>query len=510
MHERPIDATFNRQRTVQNDLVTGLILETALPLILTQDANKANEPNHQFVPESADLKVLGDEVTILGKLSCPGHAVQIFSRLLRAKADGGVPPAISVDGPELPENLAKPTALPKGLPPPDRPTTGQARGREGKATTARTSGSNPPPLSARRWSRARPAGRGRIPGEMNGEPGKGGGRKGEPPAPIFLLCGETDFASPLGLSAVGGPGGDGQPGQDGADGGDGGKGFDAKMESLDRHLQDVDRRRGWGTGANGGVGGRGGQGGDGGKIIVHSLSTSPPVTIASDGGKPGSPGAGGKLGEKGLGGMGGDSTWRQMVMGPGSEIPGSPKGNDGQAGSPGETGKDAQPAQSGSASVNPRSKVPKDAGPARERQPAADAFQRARAEYLVTEPVRYELQLQSVVRTKDIVARGRNLVVAAAVGSDLADLGTKKALDDLGASLHVRVFDTTGPWPSTCGRTRSPAEKVGHSQAEAQGAQIEVRARDRLFSPRPIARGRVGKGNRSGAGGRLVLPRSRR
>src|SRR5262249_37136892 len=155
---------------------------------------------------------------------------------------------------------------------------------------------------------------------------------------IFLLCGETDFASPLGLSAVGGPGGDGQPGQDGADGGDGGKGFAAKVEVP--IFGTYRKSTAGGGGGAGGNGGGGGPGGERGKIIVRWLWTAPAVTTASDGGKPGSPGAGGKRGEKGLGGMGGNSDWISVTMGPGREIPGSPGGNDGQVGSPGDTGND--------------------------------------------------------------------------------------------------------------------------------------------------------------------------
>ncbi len=456
MQERPIDATFNCQRTVQNDLVTELVLETALPLILTQDANKANEPNYQFVPESADLKVFGDDVTILGKLSCPGCAVQIFSRLLRAKPDGGVPPAISVDGPELPEKLAKPTALPKGESPPDRPTTVKLwKGKKGD--DGYNDRVQPWPLEHEKMEPGKAGWSGPDhPGEMNGEPGNRG-EKGTAAGVIFLLCGETDFASPLGLSAVGGPGGDGQPGQDGADGGDGGKGFDAKVEVPVLNTYRMSTAGGdGGTGGNGGVGGQGGQGGDGGKIIVHSLSTSPPVTTASDGGKPGSPGAGGKRGEKGFGGNGGDSTWVSVTMGPGREIPRSPRGNDGQAGSPGKTGNDAQPAQSGSASVNPRSKVPKDVLAKLDSVSQLQMlFERARAEYLVTEPVCYELQLQSVVTTNDIVARGRNLVVVAAVNYTWPPA----------SSLHVRVFDSNGtlavdmPEDALCGEERLDALK---------------------------------------------------
>src|SRR5262249_42457535 len=144
--------------------------------------------------------------------------------------------------------------------------------------------------------------------EMWGEPGKDGD-KGNSAGAIFILCGETDFAMPLCLSAVGGPGGNGQPGQDAADGGDGGKGFDA--EAINPLVGAYKKSTPGGNGGRGGVGGRGGQGGqggDGGKIVLLSLQkTSPLVKTACAGGRSGTPGAGGKRGEKGLGGAGGNS-----------------------------------------------------------------------------------------------------------------------------------------------------------------------------------------------------------
>src|SRR5262245_58689739 len=236
MHERPIDPTFNRQRTIEKrtvggtevEVVTELVIETALPLVLTQDRNKANESNHQFIPESAHLKVFGDEVTILGKLSLPGRTVQIFSRLLHARADGGVGPAISVDGPELPEKLAKPKALPKGESPPDKPTKIKVRkGKKGE--DGYNERVEPAWLQGEKMEAGQSGWSGRDhPNEMEGEPGRDG-EKGLAAGAIFILCGETQFGATLTLSAVGGPGGDGQPGQDGADGGDGGKGFDAEV-----------------------------------------------------------------------------------------------------------------------------------------------------------------------------------------------------------------------------------------------------------------------------------------
>ena len=72
----------------------------------------------------------------------------------------------------------------------------------------------------------------------------------------------------------------------------------------------------------------------------------------------------------------------------------------------------------------------------------------------MTEPVGYELQLQSVVTTNDIVARGRNLVVAAAVSYTWPPRA---------GSLYVRVFDTNGtlavdvPGAALCGEERLDA-----------------------------------------------------
>ena len=141
MSERPIDSTFNRQQTVVKEnidrtvveMVTELVIETALPLVLTQDPGKANKPNHQFVPESARLKVFGDEVTVLGKLSMPGRNVEIVARVLRARADGHVQPAINVDGPELPEETGQAGRSEEGSP--ARPHQGQ--GGEGDTRQVR-------------------------------------------------------------------------------------------------------------------------------------------------------------------------------------------------------------------------------------------------------------------------------------------------------------------------------------------------------------------------------------
>jgi hypothetical protein len=436
MHEI-VDPTFNRQRTVQKrtiggkevEVVTELVLETALPLVLTQDANKASEPNHQFVPESAHLKVFGDDVTVLGKLSCPGRSLQIFSRVLRAKSDGGVPPTISVDGPELPEASANPKALPKGASPPDKPTKVKVlKGRKGD--DGYNERVQPVYLEGEKMEPGKPGWTSvdHI-DEMWGEPGKPG-EKGFSAGEIFILCGETDFAAPLRLSAVGGPGGNGQPGQDGANGGDGGKGFDAEaVNPLVGAYRKSTAGGNGGLGGTGGRGGQGGQGGDGGRIVVHSLQkTYPTVDTACVGGRSGAPGGGGNGGEKGFGGAGGNSVWLSMVIGSGREIPGSPKGLDGHPGNAGLPGLDAPSSQSGSARATV-GEVPKEVlAQLASVSQLQMLFERIRADYLVTEAPGYDLHLQSVLRAEDIVAQGRNLVVAAAVGS----------------RLHVRVFDSSG------------------------------------------------------------------
>jgi hypothetical protein len=468
MPERPIDSTFNSQRTIEKrsiggqqvDVVTELVIDTALPLVLTQDTDKAGNPNHQLVPESADLKVFGDEVTILGKLNLPGRSAKIFARTLRARADGDVQPSICVDGPELPKELAKPEALPKGESPPDKPTKIKVR-KGKKGDDGYNERVQPFPLPHERMEAGKAGWSGPDhPGEMNGESGRDG-TEGLSAGGVFIVCGETDFAAPLTLSAVGGPGGDGQPGQDGADGGDGGKGFDVKVEALGTHRMSTAGGDG-GRGGTGGTGGRGGQGGDGGKIVVHSISNSPSIaTAACDGGKGGAPGAGGKRGEKGLGGAGGNPGYIQPSMGPGRTIPGSARGKDGLPGAPSSTGRDAPTSRSSSASVTTGEVSSEALAKLASVSQLQMLFERVRAEYLVTEPQGYDLLLQSVVRAKDIVAKGRNLVVVAAVGPGPFDpnLGEKAAP----GRLHIRVFD----WKGHVVADKPETELAGRERVEA-------------------------------------------
>ena len=495
---RPIDQTFNRQRTMVKETIDGqvfekvaeLVIETALPLVLTQDPRKANKPNHQFIPPSASLKVCGDEVTILGKLSMPGRDVEIFARLLRTRPDGGVQPAINVDGPAWPDKVANPKALDKGQTPERSTKSKRAKGENGKA------GFNDQAAAAHLPHEKKEAGGNgweapKHPDEMNGEHGTNG-KKGIDAGDVFIVCEQTDFSGPLSLSAVGGPGGKGQDGQPGADGGDGGKGCDADGNFGFVSYKESTAGGNGGQGGNGGDGGQGGQGGDGGKILVRSISTSPSVTTACQGGTSGLPGEGGKRGEGGQRGEGGKSAEfviRRMTAA--KHIPASPPGIAGKPGNVGKKGPLAPKCSAGSAKV--------DTGPVDGEKLAKLAsvtqlqmlFERVRAEYLVTEPQAYELLLQSVVKSKDIVEKGRDLVVAAAVGPQ----------------LHIRVFDVNG----NIAISKAESELAGGERLDALKRRLQalgLRFEPMDFSPRSVlaAGGWIKEADPEPAGGwRAVL-----
>jgi hypothetical protein len=404
--------------------VAELVIETALPLVLTQDPRKANKPNHQFIPDSARLKVYADEVTILGKLSM--RNVEIFARLLRTRADGDVQPAISVDGPAWPKKDANPRALNKGETPERSTKVKVPKGKKGEPGFNEQAAAAHLPKERKEpgengWSAPQ------HPDEMNGEPGRNG-KEGNRAGDIFIVCEQTDFSAPLSLSAVGGPGGKGQDGQPGADGGDGGKGFDADPDVQPVTYKHSTAGGNGGQGGNGGDGGQGGKGGDGGAIVFRSISTSPSVTTVCEGGTSGPPGEGGARGEGGLRGEGGKSGVFRIRGFASTDIPASPPGEHGQPGNVGNRGPAALLSNAGSAKVDTgQVNIEKLAELASVSQ-LQMLFERIRAVYLVTEPQPYDLLLQSVIRSKDIVEKGRNLVVAAAVGS----------------RLHIRAFDANG------------------------------------------------------------------
>ena len=177
-----VDPTFNLQRTFEQrtvgnqteQVVTELVVETAQPLILTQDPQKANQLNHLYVADTAGIKVYGDEVTVSGTLSFPGRNVVIFARILRAEADGASPPVISVDGAALPEEIAKPKALVQGAASPSNPTKAKLKkgAKGGDGHNDRAEGIHMP------WETSSPGQPGwsgpEHSNEMNGEPGEGG------------------------------------------------------------------------------------------------------------------------------------------------------------------------------------------------------------------------------------------------------------------------------------------------------------------------------------------------
>ena len=420
-----IDWTFNLQRTeeeqtvrgIKRKVVTSLEVETALPLVLTQNAAKAGNENHLFVPESASLTIFGDEVTISGPLKTPGRKIVIFARALRAEADGANDPVICVDGAAWSENEAKPKAKGK-----------LAKGQNG--SDGYNQRVQPIPLPNERevpgqpgWSAAD------HPDKMNGEGGEHG-LQGQAAGHVWILCQKTDFGGSdgkLGISAVGGLGGEGQPGQEGADGGDGGKGSDFKREFIGYRLPT--NGGDGGIGGAGGTGGQGGQGGDGGNIVVHSLTALPALTVAFQGGNGGAPGArgkGGSGGGQGLGGAGGFYAPPGSALG--REIAAASDGRRGRDGDNGLEGPKAPESQAGSASLTnhevPNTAVAELASVSQLQM----LFERARADYLVTEKPSYTLRLMTIATKEELPDLGNNAVVVAFIGG----------------AFHIRIFDADG------------------------------------------------------------------
>jgi len=209
-------------------ILTQVSIETARPIVLTQDLTKAGD-KYVYLPSTASISIHGDEVTVCGKLSFPSQNVVIFARVLGAEDDGANPACISVDGAPLVRKVAQPEALPKGVTPENKPgiVPKVAVGKPG-------------------WLlRDHP--------EMNGEdgdPGSGGNVAGN----VWICCHKTSFGGTerkLTITAKGGPGGDGQPGQDGADGGSGHNGKSLKFVLDTYELPE--------RGTDGGDGGNGGQ-----------------------------------------------------------------------------------------------------------------------------------------------------------------------------------------------------------------------------------------------------------
>jgi hypothetical protein len=112
---KPLDDT--------STIVDELSIETARPIVLTQDREKVKDTrrNYVYLPSTATIDIHGDEVTVCGKLSFPGRQVVIFARVLAAEDDGANPAAISVDADLLTDDDAHPAALVKGQSPKNQP-----------------------------------------------------------------------------------------------------------------------------------------------------------------------------------------------------------------------------------------------------------------------------------------------------------------------------------------------------------------------------------------------------
>ena len=394
-------------------IVTKVSIETARPIVVTQDPEKAGDQrrNYIYLPSTATIDIHGDEVTVCGKLSFPGREVVIFARVIAAEDDGANPATISVDAAPLADDkVAHPAAVPKGTSLTNKPD--QPKVAVGKPE----------------WLlRDHPEMNG-----YNGDPGNVGNAAGN----VWLCCHKTSFCGTehkLIITAKGGPGGDGQPGQAGADGGSGHHG-----KSAAGSLIYPEAGTKGGDGGTGGKGGKAGKGGNGGRIIFHCLTSQPAVSVHYGGGDPGARGEGGARGDRGQGGIGGQGGWvSRAAGGPGPPlmeyIEPAPNGPDGQYGEPGERGDEADPSQGGSSTITWGKVDSTDLVRLASVTQLQMLFERTRADYLVTETRDYSVRLMACAPPQgsvlpDLVNDGTNLVV---VG---------RSRD----GLHVRIFDATG------------------------------------------------------------------
>jgi hypothetical protein len=291
-----IDPLYNIKRTeVEKTLpgssepikvTTNVVVETALPLGITQDADEAKEKNYLLLPKTAHINIRAYDLTISGALEFPARDVAIFTSILRIAANA-TPPVIAVDGMAPPENLEQLRPAPRQRPQqldegtPGDPGYNDTVAGPGGGRTCKDGGPG--------WSGPD------HPVEMNGRDGKNGAdwagvyasdgsveKRGDAGS-IFICC--ERMVVPLGqiltLSANGGPAEPGQPGQDGAKGGTGGAGFDGVVRAPGVSYSGP---TGGGAGGKGGDGGKGGKGGKGGNITVHCSAAPPPVSCSVSGG----------------------------------------------------------------------------------------------------------------------------------------------------------------------------------------------------------------------------------
>ena len=402
-----VDPLFNLQRTEEGNVLRAVEVETARPLTLTQDSAKAATPGHLFLAPTANVTIFGDEVTVSGKLEFPGRNLVIFARILRAEPDGITPPAISVNGPEQTKKKEQSVQNAKG----DDGEHGKierAPGIWGKEGEKNTDGGTAP----------------YDPAKMNGKSGDPG-EPGHPAGSVSICCEQCDFGGDdrkLTITADGGRGGEGQQGQNGAKGGKGGDGADYRAFFPVGFVQATNGGDG-GRGGDGGKGGQGGQGGKGGQIVFYSAlaDPEPKLTLSyagGPGGTPGRPGDGGEGGPKGIGG-GGDGT---------KMFPNAPDGNVGTKGGDKGPGDPAPASVAGSKSVGHGPLESSNLIKIARVSHAQMLFERVRADYLVTEPADYSIQLMVANSEAELPKIGKNLIVVGLVGP----------------GLRIRIFDAKG------------------------------------------------------------------
>jgi hypothetical protein len=354
-------------------VTTELRIEAAGEIVLTQAESSAGVPGHVYVPPTPHLTVLGDVVTIDGRLNFPGRVVKIVARRIVARCAEGKSewqwPGIIVDGAELDRAIREPRQLDKGVTParlaPLRKVAKGTKGDDAVGGRAQPYVGDPGGVEGKPgWSA------GEHPREMHGEPGENG-VPGNPGGAIILICRELSVLPPkpdavsrgpfggsspgsntLFLFARGGTGGDGQQGQDGAEGGDGGEPFDARdgvgFASVGFQLSQPGGPGG--HGGNGGRGGNAGAGGNGGSIIVYTKEPISPLTAVFAYVEAGSRGRAGQGGARGEGGRGA----REAGSVRSGAVPGQPKRSNGDPGLLGDQGGNPEKdGVNGSKEINP-------------------------------------------------------------------------------------------------------------------------------------------------------------
>jgi hypothetical protein len=418
---------------MNDGVLTDITIETALPLIITQDTDEAKEAHTVFLASSAAVKIVAYDLTISGTLRFPGRDAVIFARNLRARTSkANTPPSIIVDGVPPPLNYEQLRAAPKASQQRyegDQGTPGYNDRVSGPGGGQTEYGGGPG------WSGPDHA------AEMNGKDGKKGAdragtdsdKRGNAGS-IFICCDRMEFPldTVLKLSANGGAGERGQPGQDGAKGGPGGAGFDGVIRtpgvSYSWPTRGGKGGKG-GAGGKGGDGGKGGKGGKGGSINVHCVSATPPVSCSVRGGLS-EPGEGGKGGERGDPGRPGNGFWfKPMFDKRGFAVEAAAPGEFGSNGDKGSPGR-SHPGELGTYSVD-SGEVP-DAALAKVADSLTQlqmVFEAARGDYLATPAPDYQLQL-----------------ITAADPSRLPRTGEKDSfqLALVGSKLIIRIFDSSG------------------------------------------------------------------